>query len=393
MKAKEFLTNERGVVLVISLLILTLLIGAGVGAIVSTQTDLRISANLKAGKQAFFLAEAGIEWGKQQIKDIGANPPEPVGSTQTLSPGSFTVTFNDATKESQLVGKVTVVSTGNVGSSTNKIQALITKTYELSDGALSIRGTEANPSFTGNAFIVDGRDYNTDGTLVPDAKAQFGISVPNDALGTQVRDGVASNQEDNIVGKGGTEPNIEQSEFLPSSEVTQLANDICSLAGAIVEDIPSDGELDVPTNQVWGTPDSPQTRCINGLVTGDGSDKVDFGGNFTGAGNLVVRDANIEINGAWHWEGLIIVTGENVGFEISGGGNKEIYGSIIINETSTIGDSGNEVKLQGAVSVRYSSSALRKAIEAIGLDDSPLSAVYDSLPSTITQTYWRTVND
>ena len=74
MKAKEFLTNERGVVLVISLLILALLIGAGVGAIVSMQTDLRISANLKTGKQAFFLAEAGIEWGKQQVKDAGSHP-------------------------------------------------------------------------------------------------------------------------------------------------------------------------------------------------------------------------------------------------------------------------------------------------------------------------------
>ena len=393
MKAKEFLDNERGVVLVISLLILALLIGAGVGAIVSTQTDLRISANLKAGKQAFFLAEAGIEWGKQQVKDAGANPPDPVGGTQTLSPGSFTVTFNDATKESLLVGKVTVVSTGNVGRSTNTIQALITKTYQLSDGALSIRGTEANPRFTGNAFVVDGRDYNTDGTLVDGAEVQFGISVPNDALGTQVRNGVASNQRDNIVGKGGTEPNIEQSEFLPSSEVTQLANDICSLAGAIVEDIPSDGVLDVPTGQVWGTPASPQTRCINGLVTGDGSDKVDFRGNFTGAGNLIVRNANFEIKGGWRWEGLIIITGDNVSFEIGGGGNKDIYGSLMINETSTIGDSGNEVKLQGAVSVRYSSSALNNAIEAIGLDDSPLAAVYDSLPSTITQTYWRTVND
>ena len=228
---------------------------------------------------------------------------------------------------------------------------------------------------------------------MPDAEVQFGISVPNDALDTQVTDGVASNQRDNIVGKGGTEPNIEQSEFLPSSEVTQLANDICSLAGAIVENIPSDGELDVPTGQVWGTAASPQIRCINGLTSGDGSDKVDFAGNFTGAGNLIVRNTNVEINGAWRWEGLIIVTGDNVSFEIAGGGSKDIYGSIIINETSTTGDSGNEVKLQGAVSVRYSSSALNNAIEAIGLDDSPLADVYDSLPSTITQIYWRTVND
>ena len=41
---KALLKNERGVVLVISLMILTLLVGAGVGAIVSTQTDLNLTS-------------------------------------------------------------------------------------------------------------------------------------------------------------------------------------------------------------------------------------------------------------------------------------------------------------------------------------------------------------
>ncbi|HLA04578.1 MAG TPA: hypothetical protein VJZ16_01215 [Syntrophales bacterium] len=101
-------------ILVISLLILALLIGAGVGAIVSMQTDFRTSANLKTGTQAFDLAEAGIEWAKQQSKKSAANPPNPSGNTQTMSTGTFTVSFSDATKESQLVGKVTATSTGTV---------------------------------------------------------------------------------------------------------------------------------------------------------------------------------------------------------------------------------------------------------------------------------------
>ena len=58
---KAILKDERGVVMVISLLILALLVGAGVGAIVSTQTDLKTSGNVKTATQAFYIAEGGLQ--------------------------------------------------------------------------------------------------------------------------------------------------------------------------------------------------------------------------------------------------------------------------------------------------------------------------------------------
>ena len=64
MPFKRSLKDERGVILVITLLITALLIAAGAGAMALVQTDLKISANLKNGTQAFYLAEAGIEWAK-----------------------------------------------------------------------------------------------------------------------------------------------------------------------------------------------------------------------------------------------------------------------------------------------------------------------------------------
>lgn len=387
---RKLLGDEQGMILVISLLVLALLIGAGVGAIVSTQTDLKTSSNLKTATQAFDLAEAGIEWAKQQVKKSGANPPNPSGDTKTLSPGTFTVTFSNATKESQVVGYVTATSTGTVGSSSATITASVKKTYELSDAAISMRGAEAGASFTGNSFVVDGKDYNTNGTLVSGAKEEFGISVPNSALDSQVTSAVANNQTDNIVGKGGTQPNIEQSDFMSSSEITQLADDLCSQSNTITQNVPSGGTLDVPTGETWGTAASPKLYCINGLTTST-TDEVDFAGNFTGAGILVVKNANVEINGAWHWEGLIIVSGANVGFEIAGGGNKDIYGSIMINETAT--DSPVEVDLQGAVNVRYSSAALRNAMTQFSSSQNPLQNVYDSMPSSISTVYWRTVSN
>jgi Tfp pilus assembly protein PilX len=389
---KRLLADQRGMILVLSLLILALLMGAGAGAIISTQTDLKTSSNLKTASQAFYLAEAGIEWAKQEVKKSGANPPNPSGSTQSLSPGSFTVSFSDSTKESQVVGYVTATSTGTVGNSTATIIARVKKTYEITDGAISMRGADAGASFTGNAFVVDGKDYTTAGTLVSNAKQQYGISVPNSTLDSQVTSAVAAMQTDNIVGKGGTQPNIEQSDFMPSSEMTQLADDLCSQSNAITSNI-SGAKLDVPTNQVWGTALAPQLRCINGQTTGTyaATDKVEFAGNFTGAGILVVKNANVEIYGAWHWEGLIIVTGANVGFKVAGGGNKDIYGSIMINETTT--DTPVEVDLAGAVNVRYSSAALQNALNLFSSSQNPLQGVYDSMPSSISTVYWRTASN
>jgi Tfp pilus assembly protein PilX len=377
------LDNEEGMVLVISLLILSLLIGVGVGAMVSMQTDLKTSANFKTGTQAFYLAEAGIEWGKQQVKENAANPPNPAGGIQELSPGAFTVSFLSPTKKTNLVATVIIRSTGNVGSSTHTIQALVTKTYKLSDGAIGVRGHEVNAVFLGDSFLVDGRDYDpVTGALVPGASAEVGISVPNRALEGQVKGALSGRQQDNVIGRGGAIPNVIQSDFLSSDEMSHLANDLCSAPEAVVEHVPPEGNLLVTGNTTWGTRTSPQLRCINGLASR--GDTVGIEGPASGVGILVVRDSDLVVRGAFHWEGLIIVSGTNVGFRVEGGGSKEIFGSVMINENGS--DSGRgteEVKLEGSIKIRYSSSSLRRAVET-------LESIYGSLPSTIMQNYWRT---
>ncbi|MGH7774009.1 MAG: PilX N-terminal domain-containing pilus assembly protein [Candidatus Binatia bacterium] len=384
-RPNKALANEKGMVLVISLLILSLLIGVGVGAMVSMQTDLRTSANLKTGTQAFYLAEAGIEWGKQQVKKDAANPPNPAGGTQKLSPGAFMVSFLSPIKKTNLVATVIIRSTGNVGGSSHTIQALVTKTYKLSDGAVGIRGSEAKARFIGDSFLVDGRDYDpVTGALVPGASAEVGISVPNKTLEERLKGALSGKQQDSVTGRGGAIPNVAQSDFLSSDEMSQLVNDLCSAPEAVVERVPPEGTLSVSGNTTWGTRTSPQLRCIHGLASG--GDTVGIEGPSSGVGLLVVRDSDLVIRGDFHWEGLIIVSGTNVGFRVEGGGNKEIFGSVMINENgSDSGPGKEEVKLEGAIKIRYSSSSLRRAVET-------LESIYSSLPSTIMQNYWRTEN-
>ncbi len=383
----ELFSDQRGMVLVISLWILALLIAAGIGAIVSVQSDFKTSGNLKTSTQAFYLAEAGIEWAKQKIQDQGANPPKPAAGTHPVADGAFTVSFLSPVKKTKVVATITVRSTGIVESSSATIEALITKTYGLSPGAISFSGREAHSSFTGDSFLVDGRDYDpVKGTVVSGSKAKVAISVPDLALEEQVRGALAVEQQDNVSGKDGVLPNVGRNEFLSSDGIAKLADDLCAATGAVTEKIPSEGILPVSGKTTWGTRDYPALRCIHGLV-GEG-DRLDIRGSLSGVGILVVKDADLVINGSFHWEGLILVSGDYVGFRVEGSDKKEIFGALMINERGT--DSGNgteELKLEGDVSVRYSSSALSRAAELF--PESALESIYGSLPSTLTQNYWR----
>jgi hypothetical protein len=377
-------------VLVISLMILSLLLGAGVGAIVSTQTDLKTTGNLKTGMQAFYLAEAGIEWGKQQVKSSVVSPPNAGESTQALSPGTFTVSFLSPVQLSNLAGTVTIRSTGAVGRSAYTVEARVTKLYDLSDAPIGLRGKKAGAKFIGDSFQVDGRDYDPlTGELVRGAGAQFGISVPDGTLREQVLAELTDEQKKQVVGKGETTPSVEQSDVLSSDAIAQLANELCSAPDAVVENIPPSGTLSVSGTTTWGTRTDPQLRCINGLV--GAGDKIEIGGTFAGVGVLVVRNADLVAIGSLRWEGLILVTGNNVGFRVEGGGDKDLFGSLLVNETSAeSGEGTEEIQLQGVIRVRYSSSALQRGARLF--PRSALEVVYRDFPAVVSQNYWRAEN-
>ena len=103
----------------------------------------------------------------------------------------------------------------------------------------------------------------------------------------------------------------------------------------------------------WGNRAAPQLHCINGIAQSAGD--VVTGENFSGAGILIVRDAGLVASGVFHWEGLIIVTGNDVGFRISGEESKEIIGAVMINETGAAAGAGDALlDIQGSVRILYS---------------------------------------
>ena len=379
--------DQRGMVLYSSLLILSLLVAVGVGARVMLQSDFKLLANMRASMEAFYVAEAGIEWSKDEIRKNFSHPPILPSRAQSFSSGNFSVSFLSPTAVTSLVARIVVRSTGAVGNSSQVVQAQVTKTYDLADGAVSLRGSANRVNFAGNPLLISGVDYDpATGQAVAGSKARLAISVPDEILQGLVEQGLSENQQSGNVGSGGGTSAIAESDFIPASAVVRFADGLCSSAQAVTTLVPSDGVL-LLAGQTWGTRTSPQLRCIEGLA-GPG-DSVNLGGGVTGAGILVVRNADLIVSGSLQWEGLIVVTGSNVSFKVTGGESKEIYGSLMVNETGTPGTGTAILDIQGSVRVLFSRPALNRVASLIPA--STLNATYSSLPSMISQEYWRTV--
>jgi len=148
-----------------------------------------------------------------------------------------------------------------------------------------------------------------------------------------------------------------------------------SVAGALVYE-----------NQTWGTRADPELRCIDGLSEpGDG---VTLAGSMNGSGILVVRNADLIVTGSLRWEGLIIVSGTDVSFNVTGAGSKVILGGLMINETGT--PTGKAIlDIQGNVRLLFSRQGLAQTAHLIA--PSILDTTYASLPATVRQDYWRAV--
>src|SRR5438093_1016768 len=145
--------DQRGMVLYSSLLILSLLVAVGVGARVMLQSDFKLLANMRASMEAFYVAEAGIEWSKDEIRKNFSYPPIVPSRAQSFSSGNFSVSFLSPTAVTSLVARIVVRSTGAVNNSSQVVQAQITKTYDLANGAISLRKSANRVNFAGNPLL------------------------------------------------------------------------------------------------------------------------------------------------------------------------------------------------------------------------------------------------
>lgn len=372
-------------VMVSSLAILAVLLAVGIGIRVMLQNDYRALSNMRGSTEAFYYSVAGLEWSKSEITNVTAFPPAPPNQAKSFASGGFAVAFLSPAATGPLTAKITVRSVGTIGNASHTVQAQLTKAYDLADGAAGLRGNAAGVNLSGSGIFFSGADHDpTNGNLLAGAKPRNAISTSNDTL----RELVAQALGDPAMLDGASAtPALTQSSYLPASVVTQLANALCVAPGALLHSIPAGGSLTFE-NQILGSQSLPQLHCFDGLATP--GDAVTLTGNVSGVGILVVRNADLVVTGSFRWEGLVIVTGQEIGLKANGSSSKEVIGAALINETGNPGSGTTILDIQGNFRMLYSRQALRRAAPLI--PSTTLASTYSALPVTVLQDYWRNVS-
>ena len=385
MSPLQQLTDQRGMILFSSLLILSFLMALGIGSVVSVQSEYRITGNLKSGTSALYIAEAGVEWGKQQIGLSNENPPVLADARRNFSTGEFSIGSVSSKRTSPLVGEVVYRSDGKLGAATQIVQVQVRKSYDLADAPLVLRGNSRSVQFPATSFTISGLDYDpVDGTPIAGARQRRAVSVDRPLLLTQTRDALTGAQNSLLTGTDNRGASISISDRISADAILRVTSAACAASQAQTSAVPADGRLSV-VDRAWGSRANPEIHCVQGSA--QPGDQV-IAGNVTGAGILVIRDAALVLSGTFRWEGLVIVAGSDVGLRVSGEENKDVYGALMITETGqALGVGDPMVNVEGALRIRFSRSALASAARLIPAET--LDNLYSALPFYIAQDYWR----
>jgi hypothetical protein len=371
MKVLSFCRNEHGMVLVTGLAFMAILGIMGATAMMITSTEIRISHNYKPGKQALYIAEAGVQ---RAIKDLeassssfddvllgadgAADSPDDgvlvsIGSSVALGKGAYAVQIldNDDGDDdwfTDLDDKVIIASTGSIHGAVRTVEVIFSKTSVPIDvdGALSIYGDtpkayfNGNPTVNGNDHRIP-EDFNCEGVGCEERDSEGGdatAGIYTTGELTRVQSGNSTTVAGNPDQLQGSE---EDENHYSASYWQDFATALIPMAGVTL----AGGNI----SDDLGTRDDPQITVISG--------DVHFTGTVDGAGILIVTE-NAAFAGNFHYEGLVIVLNnqgdeEQVEFELAAQGTARFFGAVVV-----AGPEPSEVKIGGTSGIFYSSEAL-----------------------------------
>ena len=226
------LHNSRGIVLMSALTILSVLLAVGIGIRVMLKNDYRVVANLRGGTEAFYYSAAGIEWSKNEVASTAAFPPVPANQMKSFAAGAFAVSFLHPVLVGPLTARVAARSVGTIGPSSHVLEALLTKTYDLADGALALRGAAARMNISGSGLFISGTDHDpANGNPLTAAKSRSAISVSDSTMNDLVMGALGNPPPLGILDSANDVQAVALSDYLSGTAITQLANDLCAAPG------------------------------------------------------------------------------------------------------------------------------------------------------------------
>lgn len=160
--------DQRGTALIASLLVIVLLVILSLAAMMSTGTELKLSANDRSAKQVFYMAESGTEDARSRLQ-VGASL-SPINDTQPTSP-NWTSFIGTAAMAAQ-AGYVNGNSNQTLYNQLNpSLGYVVTVKHKLdSHGNVLLWGDsnydgvpEENTTIGQNIYVIKSQGYTSDG--------------------------------------------------------------------------------------------------------------------------------------------------------------------------------------------------------------------------------------
>ncbi len=376
--AKEL--GERGIALVVTLLVISLLTLVGFAFLTLSVTENTIAYNEVNAAMSFNLAEAGVALAKQTLRNtpdwdtLLSDPPTTTAcpalvpastggcsyriENDTADPGGPTNNTNNI---------VVIKATGQLQTAAREVHLAFTRINGIPAPPASLLsvGVSTNVSFDGTAFSIDGNNWippsddgstpeSQDNSVCTSTSApKYGIGVPNATDQLAVFNNLSDPQQDNVTGAPpnppwtpasptpsiGVDTSITQSQLVDLMDYLIPVADITYTPGTSI----SSGTL--------GTQAAPKIVVVD--ATGySGSDPALTLSATTGAGILIVKNGTLRLTGNSQWVGIVIVLGSNVAIDIRGGGNKVLYGATLLAEDANVDSTVAEG--EGNLEIRYS---------------------------------------
>jgi hypothetical protein len=353
-KKVSFVIGERGAVLATALLIVLVLTLLSVAAMMSTVTELKITANDRSAKQVFYVAEAGTEDARSRLHTIGSASPinddQPTNSNWTAFIGTPT--------KAALKGYAGGSNQALYPQLDTYIDYVVTIRHKLNSSNQILKWGYANgilgenTSVGNNIFVITSQGQDTTGAsksvkieatntslYVPSALYTRGQTTlqgsstyvqGNDQCGTGNVYGTLSMA--NVIQNGN--PFVAGSPA-PVEQNSPVSIDVQGLVNQFKTYATYNYNLAIGTTMAgmsWGSPTlgaAPQTAmsCTthNVVYINTNSTYVQLTGGAEGCGILLV-DGDLMVQGGFHWYGVVLVSGS---ISFTGGGEKNVTGAML----------------------------------------------------------------
>lgn len=307
-------SREKGFALASMMMLLLLLFTVGAAASLYTVIELKSNNHYNTGNQALYAAEAGALHALSAMNQTGvmnfANDvvnrwDQLLGSAVQPLVGFPQFTFS-ATVGADPVSPADrgwITATGWAPYQARRVIRIGVKRGAIGRGigAIYLAADSISPSFSGNAFEIDGNDHDAYGRLTGGTTAP-GIATRNNTVAGAVKNALNTQQQDNVRGA-----EFSLSPLNPSVVATggPSATDVSRIVNTILNDprFVRNNSSRINGNVTFGTLQSPQ---ITYMTASDVT--IHANGNASGAGILIV-DGSLTINGNLNFVGWVIVRG------------------------------------------------------------------------------------